>query len=455
MVEIQPYDGYISTVLPRTRQLAPRLTRLLELAPAVLLTGARQAGKSTLVQGLLQSGTFPGRYVNLDHLTTLAAAKGDPAGFLAELGDRVAIDEVQRSPDLLLAIKAAIDHDRSPGRFLLTGSANPLTIPAIADALVGRVRVVSLRPFSAAEIAGQATPLVDALFERRVPSRCPCWLCGFPVQATGACPLGHRVGVADSARLAERLLSGGFPEVVEGKLDGTERRDWFESYLTTVLQRVVRDITSADSAIELLRLLSVVSAESATQVNYANLSQRTGITQTTLKRYLALLESVFLVDRRPAWTKGRSGRHVHAPKLTPTDTGLMAHVQKVDAATLARDRNALGPLLEAFVVSEMAKLASVSERRPSLAHYRTSRQKEVDLVLEGPGGEIVGIEVKAASTVAGADFNGLRALEDDAGDRFGLGVVLYTGSEPVPFGHGLFALPLSVLWAAPDCFPSA
>ena len=404
------------------RHAAARLDTALADRPVVLLHGARQSGKTTLVRAVAEeSGS---RYVSLDDFTMLAAARNDAAGFLAGFAQPLVVDEVQRAPELLLAIKAAVDRKRTPGRFLLTGSANVLQVPRVADSLAGRMEIVPLWPFSQGEIEGTLERFIDAAFGDAPPV------------------LVHS---SSSPRLTDRVLRGGYPEAAPIK-SAERRRAWFDAYLTTILQRDVRDLARIEGLTELPRLLALLASRPMAQLNYADLSRGTGLPQSTLKRYFALLEMVFLVRLLPPWHASIGKRLVKTPKVLLTDTGLAAHLMGIDDARVARDRTLLGGLLESFVAMDLVKQAVWSADPPALYHFRTHEGDEVDLVLERRGGALVGIEVKSAATVSAADFKGLQVLAGIAGQRFHRGIVLYTGSEIVPFGAGLFALPVEALW---------
>lgn len=423
---------YAARVIPR--HAAARLRDALADRPVVLLHGARQAGKTTLVRAL--AGTdHPARYVTFDALSALSAARGDPAGFLAGIEGPVVLDEVQRVPDLFVAIKAAVDRERQPGRFLLTGSANVLLVPRLSESLVGRMEIVPLWPFSQGEIGGIVEGFIDAAFGEAPPAGGP---------AAG--------GVA----LAERILRGGFPEAVS--IGSSDRRAaWFDAYLTTILGRDVRDLANIERVTELPRLLALVAARPGALLNYAELGRSAGLAQSTLKRYFALLEAVFLVRTLRPWHANIGKRMVKMPKVLVCDSGLAAHVMGIDDTRLAQDRTIFGGLLEGFVAMELTKQIGWSSAAPALYHFRTHQGDEVDLVLERRSGALVGIEVKSAATVTGADFKGLRALAEAAGRRFHRGLVLYTGTEVVPFGSRLHAVPVDVLWhwgARPAAAPS-
>jgi predicted AAA+ superfamily ATPase len=407
-------------MIPR-HAAAPVRTALAD-RPVVLLHGARQTGKTTLVRAVAEESGA--RYVTLDDLTVLAAARSDPAGFLAGFAQPLVLDEVQRAPELLLAIKAAVDRRRTPGRFLLTGSANVLLLPRIAESLAGRMEILNLWPFSQGEIEGAVEGFLAAAFGDAPP---------VPGRRSASTPL------------TDRVLRGGYPEVL-GIESAARRRAWFDAYVTSILQRDVRDLARIEGLTELPRLLALLAARPMAQLNYADLSRSAGLPQSTLKRYFALLEAVFLVKLLPPWHTNIGKRLVKTPKVLLADSGLAAHLMGIDGARLTHDRGLLGGLLESFVAMELAKQAAWSEDPPAMYHFRTHEGDEVDLVLEGRGGAVVGIEVKSAATVTAADFKGLRALAEAAGRRFRRGLVLYTGTEVVPFGAGLFALPVEALW---------
>ncbi len=409
----------------KRRHLAREIQAALRDTPVVLLLGPRQCGKSTLVQSpaILRKG----RYLTLDDPVVLAAAKGDPSGFVAGLGEGLTVlDEVQRAPELFLALKVAVDRDRRPGRFLLTGSANVLLLPRVADSLAGRMQVVELGPFSHGEIVGRREGFLDVLFGATFPNRLR----------------GEKM---DREELVSMICLGGFPEV-QGRKASTRRRAWFDSYLATVLQRDVRELANIQDVTAVPRLLSLLAARVGALVNHSLVSQAAGIPQSTLKRYQVLLERLFLVRLLPAWSGNLGKRLIQAPKLYLNDTGLLAHLQQATPEWLREDPVHLGPMLENFVVMELQKQLGWSTVCPGMFHWRTAGGQEVDVVLEDGRGRLVGIEIKATMSPGGKHFSGLRALKAAAGRRFQRGVVLYTGSEVVPFATDLYAVPLSALW---------
>lgn len=406
-----------------TRHLTAALLNALSDSPVVFLNGPRQSGKSTLVRGLA-AGPHRARYLTLDDLSVLAAARGDPLGFLAGLDGPVILDEVQRAPELFLPLKAEVDRDRRPGRFLLTGSASVTVLPQLSQALVGRMEILTLWPLSQGEVEGVKENFVDALFE---PELAP-----------------PDFKPSSRADLWKRVGRGGYPEPF-ARAQPERRRAWVDSYVATIVQRDVQDLANIEGLTVLPRLLGLLAARSAGLTNYAELSRTMGLPQTTLKRYLALLEATFLSHPVPPWSGNLGKRLVKAPKLFLNDAGLAAALLAVDAERLAADGNLAGPLLETFVMAELAKQSSWSRTRPRLYHFRTQAGAEVDFVLEDARGRCVGIEVKAGGVGAG-DFKGLKALAEILGKRFVRGVVLSASPETTPFGRNLHALPVDALW---------
>jgi hypothetical protein len=405
------------------RNLQPVIERALRDTPVVLVNGARQTGKTTLVRTIADAPSGM-RYVTLDDAATLAAAQVDPVGFVDGLGERVVLDEVQKAPELFPALKVAVDRRRAAGRFLLTGSADVLALPSLSESLAGRMEPRVLWPFSQGEIAGVEEYFVAAMLARDPPR---------PV-----------VTDADRDDVVRRALRGGFPDVFRRSED--RRRSWFDAYVTTILQRDVRDLADVEHLSAMPRILSLLAMRAGALLNMADLSRTTGVPNTTMQRYLALLEHTFLVRLLPAWWPNRSTRLIKTPKVTMVDTGLLAHLAGISAARLRREPDLAGPLLENLVAVELWKQLGWSNKRADLFHFRTHKGREVDLVIEADDGRIVGIEVKASATIDRRHFAGLETLRDVAGARFHRGVVLYTGAEPLPFGRGMFAMPIGSVW---------
>ncbi len=402
------------------RNIQDSIRRAMADNPVVLLNGARQTGKTTLAQEL-ESGP---QYFTLDDAATLAVAASDPTGFIRNLTGTIVIDEIQKAPDLFPAIKLSVDKDRRPGHFLLTGSANVMTLPRVSESLAGRMEIIPLFPFSAGELAGNREGFVKRLFDGTIAKVKP--------------------GPANDD-LAARLVRGGFPEAIQ-RTDDDRRGAWFASYISTILQRDVRDLARVDGLNSLPNLLKLLAARTSGLLNLADVGRDAGLPHTTLTRYLAMLETVFLVHRLPAWSPNLGKRLVKAAKLHLVDTGLACHLIGADARRLNDDRSLLGRMLETFVVGELRKQLSWVDPRTALYHYRTAAGSEVDVVLEKADGSVAGVEVKASATVGTSDFAALQELRDQLGKKFLSGIVLYTGDRIIPFGEKLWLAPLPTLW---------
>ena len=410
------------------RHITDSLLEALADTPVVLVNGARQAGKSTLVQSAELTGD--GRqYLTFDNPGVLAAAKRDPNGFVAGLSTPITLDEVQHVPELFPAIKTAVDRKREPGRFLLTGSANVMLLPKLSESLAGRMEILTLWPFSQGEMKNVHEGFIDALFSSE-----PDW-------TSGKSQEGER------DELMEKVLVGGYPIVV-ARSAGARRRAWFQSYLTTILQRDVRDLANVADVSAVPRLLSVVAARCGGLLNFADLSRTLALPQTTLKRYFALLEATFLVQLLQPWSSNLGQRLIQTPKVYLDDTGLLSHLLGLTADRLRVDGTLAGGLLENFVLMELRKQLAWSKVQPELFYWRTASGQEVDIVLEDNAGRLVGVEIKAGATLGGNDVRGLQVMANAVGKRWVRGVVLYTGTEVIPFAANLYALPLPLLWAA-------
>jgi len=390
--------------------------------PVVFLRGARQTGKTTLVREIAD-GPYPARYVTLDNAGALSAAITDPAGFIGGIEKPVVIDEAQRAGDLFLAIKEDVDHNRVAGRYLLTGSANVLTIPRVANALAGRMEVLTLWPLSMGEMKGGGENIIDAFFGREGPHRFHPDL-GFDLTAS--------------------IAAGGFPEPVQ-RAAHRRRHAWFESYITTILDRDIRDLAQIQDLAAVPRLLKLLASRTATLHNQSEVSRSSGIPNSTLSRYMTLLEMTFLVLTLPAWSSNLGKRLVKAPKLYMVDTGLACHLVGIDEDALRHGGEIAGRVFENFVVLELFKHASWSEEPVGLYHFRSQSGHEVDVVIEGSGGKVVGVETKLSASPSPRDFSGLKVLREHLGDKFIRGILIYTGNQIVPFGENLHAVPISAL----------
>ncbi len=407
-------------IIPRL--VEPRLVEALGDTPVVLIHGPRQCGKTTLAQAV--GGPRGYAYFSFDDDVVRGAAEADPVGFVSDLPDRAILDEVQRVPGLFTALKTAVDQDRRPGRFLLTGSANVLFLPRLADSLAGRMEIIRLFPFAQCEIERREPRFLDALF--------------------GAGFRAHRIERL-GRRLAERIVAGGYPAAL-ARANPRRRKAWYRDYVETMVQRDVRELARIASLDALPRLLTLAAAQTARLLNVTDLAAPFQLSRPTIRAYVTLLERIFLVDELPPWHTNRLSRLVKTPKLHLGDTGMASTLLGMDAEALYKDRRTLGQLLETFVYQELRRQASGHEDEIRFHHFRDKDGYEVDLVLERGGHQVGGVEVKAAATVTGADFAGLRKLAAAAGSDFARGVVLYDGETAASFGDRLYAVPISTLW---------
>lgn len=402
------------------RFIEARVREALKDTRVVLVSGPRQSGKTTLAEKLAEAG-MP--FLTLDDQSTLDTARSDPVGFIRGL-DRAVIDEVQRAPQLLLAIKRAVDTDKRPGRFLLTGSANLMTLPQVADSLAGRIEIAELLPLSQAEIRNKPCDFLDRVLGGKPP-------------AVGEILVGPA--------LMERVVAGGYPEAID-RTTWARRQKWFMDYVRAIIERDARDVAHLEYIRQLPRLLRVLAAHAGQLINYSGIGAPLGIGHVTIQKYTDVLSQLFLVRTLQPWYTNELKRLVKTPKLHFLDSGLLAALKNLSPARLASDRMSYGALLETFVFAELLKLATWNSEPLEFFHFRDRYGNEVDIVFEDSRGHVVGIEVKASATVTGGDFAGLRKLADACGKRFTAGLVLYDHDVVLPFGERLFAAPISSLW---------
>lgn len=396
--------------------------------PVVVIQGARQVGKSTLARQILADRDT--RLVNLDVAIEREAALRDPDAFVRrDPVGLVAIDEVQRAPGLLLAVKAAVDEDRRPGRFLLTGSADLISMRRNADSLAGRAETVTLYGLSQGEVTGGGDQFTDVLFtgnESRL--------------AAVHSDLTRR-------DYTERACAGAFPEAHARQ--GRRRQAWFDNYLDRIVARDARDLTSSPHLDRLPRLVRVLAANSGGELVRARVARDAEIPETSLEGYVQLLVDMFVVHRVPAWGRNLTARVVGRPKVALLDTGLAARLGNLSPDGLQSGPVAdhAGALLETFVAGELRRQQSWVQTRFEMFHFRDRNGREVDLVLEDDARRVVAVEVKATTRIRPGDQRGLELLRDALGERFVIGVVLHTGPEAVRIGDRLWALPIEALWA--------
>ncbi len=438
------------------RSVERLLVEALEDSPVVLIHGPRQCGKTTLAQIAcapsvlawrsealtwrgkpLSSGSSPEdpeySYFSFDNSVTRNSARSDPMGFVADLPERVILDEVQQVPELFEAIKISVDRHRAPGRFLLAGSTNVLLVPQLSDSLAGRMQIVPLHPLTQYELTGQSdssrpdADFLNALFGK-----------GFPVFRC------ERLG----KQLADRIVAGGYPAAL-ARPTGRRAANWYRGYAESLVQRDAQDISRVRSLHVLPQLLRAAALQTAQPFNLSSLASPFELSRPSIGDYVTILEKLFLLERLPAWHGNRLKRQVKRPKLHLGDTGLAAALLGVDVGALTAERALLGHLLETFAFQELRRQASWWDMPSDFFHFRDKDGLEADIVIETASGAVAGVEIKASGTVGPRDFRGLRKLEQAAGDRFACGVVLYDGETCVPFGSCFHAVPISRLWQTP------
>lgn len=403
------------------RHIEPRLKEALEDSPAVLIQGARQCGKTTLARMVGEPAGYA--YRSFDDEDTRSFAETDPIGFVQDLPERVILDEVQKVPRIFSTLKLAIDRNRTPGRFLLTGSVNVLQVRQITDSLAGRMEIIKLYPFSQSELERTAPGFLDALFSAKLKPR-----------KRGFSRKNH----------TDRIVAGGYPDAL--RRSGRRRLAWYRNYIKALVQHDVPGIANIRSPEILSRLLALAAAQTARLLNTNGLATSFQISRKTAQDYLFLLEKMFLLERLPAWHTNRRKRLVKAPKLHISDTGIACALMNLDGQALMAERSLFGHILETFVLQELKRQASGHEEQHSFFHYREKDGAEAGIVIQRGATALAGVEVKASATVNKSDFRGLRMLRDAAGKHFVCGVVLYNGGEGGRFGDGLYALPLQALW---------
>lgn len=407
------------------RLVHARLVDALADTPVVLVHGPRQCGKTTLAREVGDANAYT--YLSFDDDSLRASAQADPLGFVGDLPARVILDEVQRAPEIFTSIKAVVDRDRRPGRFILTGSANVLLVPKLADSLAGRMEILRLHPLAQAELPAHSGGFIDQLFD------------------TGISPARQiRLG----GELMERIVAGGYPAAL-ARPSARRRAAWYRDYIETLVQRDVRELARIAALDALPRLLMLAAGQTAHLLNIADLAAPFQLSRPTVRDYVTLLSRVFLLEELPPWHDNRMRRLIKTPKMHLCDTGLACALLGIDAEALRADRGLLGQLLETFVFQELRRQASGSATPVGFHHFRDKDGAEVDIVIERDGRQLAGIEVKAGATVTAADFRGLRKLREVAGPRFKAGVVFYDGETILPFGEGLQAVPLRRLWDGP------
>jgi len=400
-----------------SRHLSSKMNIALRDTPVVMVIGPRQCGKTTLVQHY--SGGMS--YFTLDDDNVLNAVLNDPVGFVRQV-DRAVIDEIQHAPELLRAIKLSIDRDRKPGRFLLTGSANLLALPRIADSLAGRMEILTLLPLSNSEIERRENFFLRAAETNRWPD----------------------FQIKKKFDLFERVLTGGYPEMIT-RSEFSRRRAWAHSYLKALMERDIRDVAAIDKLNELPHLLAVLAQFSGQLINFSQIGGQLQLDSKTVQKYIGLLENIFLVKKVLPWTHNELSRLIKTPKLHFIDAGLQAAMARLTLENTLLNKTRVGATLESWVYGELAKAISLEDDMWQIFHYRDKDQVEIDFILENSAREIIAIEVKCAETIMAQDFRSLEKLRNLMGKRWLNGIVLYNGTQVLSFGKGLMAVPLDFL----------
>lgn len=407
------------------RHIEKELRAYLNLMPVVLITGARQTGKTTLIESIAKERSLP--IVSFDDEFSLSNALRDPFGWLSNLPKPIVIDEIQRVPELFLSIKKDVDQNREPGRYLLTGSANPLSLPRLGDSLAGRMGIVPMFPFSQGEIHGSMETFIPSIFAKTFSFK--------------------TVKAYLDKDLRQIILRGGFPPV-QRLPDLNDVNRWVRSYLQTIMERDVRDLSNIEGIKEFPRLFKLLATRSAQLLNVSELSRSLGMVNMTLSRYLRILEILYFIYLLPPWHSNLGKRMIKSPKIHVCDSAILSQLLGIDEKRLVEDPILSGHFLESFIFSELLKQKSWAPFPLEIYHFRDG-DNEVDFVLEKPDGTIVGIEVKSAHKIRADDLKGLKYLKNISKNHFLRGIILHPGHQIEFLGDDLWAVPVQALWESP------
>jgi len=406
-------------LLPRHLQF--NVEQALADTPVVCLLGPRQVGKSTLCQEIANERL----YLTFDDQVIFQAANQDPTGFIQSLPEKVILDEIQRVPNIILAIKAEVDRNRLPGRFLLTGSANLLLLPKVKESLAGRVEILYLHPLTEVEKERNPPIFLENLFSGNLMPK----ILGVQQELTG---------------IADRVCRGGYPE--PNTRSPSRAKQWFRQYLRTIIQNDVKDIANIRDEDELYRLTELLSLRTGNILNTSSIATDLKMSRDTVEKYISILEHLFLVYRLPAWHSNQSKRLIKTPKLHIVDSGLAAYMNNLKPGDWNSFSTNFGAVLESFVIQQIRAQASWLEESVNLSHYRDKDQVEVDLVIEH-GRDVYGIEIKKAASIQTKDGVGLARLAVRAGKNFKGGVLFYCGNNALSLStEGCIAAPMEWLW---------
>lgn len=412
------------------RAIERNLRECLKDTPVAIITGPRQSGKTTLARHLLEILTpeDSGSYLTLDDENILTVAHNDPIGLLRNQTRPVIIDEIQRAPELIRTIKLLVDEDRQPGAFILTGSADLMTLPALADSLAGRAEFITLYPFSQSELkqrpAGRQEEH-DIINQLLSPDFTP--------------PPGSLI---ELDQVISVIVCGGYPEAIQRSPN--RRTRWFRSYTDAIIRRDIREVFQLQKLDEMAQLLKSLSSISSEALNYASLGKAIKMDSKSVQKYVSALENLYLVKRIPGWHRNELKRAIKQAKVHFVDTGLLCSLRGINAAAIKADRNLMGSLMETWVCSELLKSIAISDQDCQLFHYRDKSQREVDFILSGHNGQATGIEVKAGMTIKKEMFATQEMLI--ATGSIQRGVIVYNGDKVLPFSDKLVALPVGCLF---------
>ena len=390
--------------------------------PVIMIAGPRQCGKTTLAKQLINSEWT---YITFDNLTQLQSARYDPIGFIQHLSSsHTVLDEIQRVPELFLSIKQSVDEQRIPGRFLLTGSANVLLLPQVADSLAGRAEVILLLPLSECEIRGVVPTFLPQILQGKAPTTSEVRL--------------RKV-------LIEKIIAGGFPEPLS-RPSLARKNAWYQHYLNSLIQKDIKEISHIEHIDALTQFLRLLAEQVGQITNYSELAAKIGLSCQTMARYFNWLERLYLVENLPAWHRNRHKRLIKSPKVHFVDTGLLCSLRQITPIQLIENPHLLGHYLESYVFCELKKQASWLNEPLYFFHYRDKDKVEVDFVLQRGDGKVIGIEVKAGASINANSFQGLERLKQSVGNDFLIGILLYDGDHTTTFGDQLYAVPIGAIW---------
>jgi predicted AAA+ superfamily ATPase len=403
-----------------SRWQAERVKKALRIRRVVVVSGARQAGKTTLSNQILNEDCT---YRTLDDPGLLAAALEDPKGFVKNPSGTMVIDEIQKAPVLLPAIKQAVDKDNRPGQYLLTGSANIQTLPGVSESLAGRVKNIRLRPLAVGEILGKRHSFLERAFTADFPAKVPGY---------------------DKEAMIDLAFRGGYPEAVRIG-DGQDRKEWHKDYVSSLIERDLKDIINIRRQASLRELAKVLASWSAKFMDVAGICASLSVSKATVESYMNALISLYLFDRVPSWLRTDYDRIGRRPKFYAADTGLMASILGWNAKEVYLDPDRSGKLAETFVYQELAAQVELDEQY-ALHQYRDREKREIDFIVELDDGSMIGIEVKSGQSVSKGDFGHMEWFKGNIAKKPFKGIVLYTGEDTLSFGKDMLAVPMASLW---------